>query len=182
MKKIKLIVAAGITLFISSCSNEQPKQQDPAVLLHENSIAEIKKLETEMHKSAEINNVTAGLAIQAYSDFAGNFPDDSLSPDYLFKAAEIATATQQYPQALTYYKTITDKYPQFKLNRESLYLQGYLLDNFLNDDAKAKLIYEQVITKYPTSSYANDAKAAIDNLGKSDEELIKEFKKKNGEK
>jgi outer membrane protein assembly factor BamD (BamD/ComL family) len=182
MKKIKLIIAAGITLFISSCSNEQQKQQDPAVLLHENSIVEIKKLEAEMHKSAEINNVTAGLAIQAYSDFAGNFPDDSLSPDYLFKAAEIATATQQYPQALTYYKTITDKYPQFKLNKESLYLQGYLLDNFLNDDAKAKLIYEQVITKYPASSYASDAKAAINNLGKSDEELIKEFKKKNGNK
>jgi outer membrane protein assembly factor BamD (BamD/ComL family) len=182
MKKIKLIIAAGITLFISSCSNEQQKQQDPAVLLHENSIVDIKKLEAEMHKSAEINNVTAGLAIQAYSDFAGNFPDDSLSPDYLFKAAEIATATQQYPQALTYYKTITDKYPQFKLNKESLYLQGYLLDNFLNDDAKAKLIYEQVITKYPASSYASDAKAAINNLGKSDEELIKEFKKKNGNK
>ena len=53
------------------------------------------------------------------------------------------------------------------------------MDNFLNDDAKAKIIYEEVIAKYPNLSYANDAKAAINNLGKTDEELIKEFEKKN---
>ena len=56
------------------------------------------------------------------------------------------------------------------------------MDNYLNDDEQAKTIYEEVIAKYPTSTYANDAKAAIKNLGKTDEELIKEFKKKNGEK
>ncbi|MCE3279043.1 MAG: hypothetical protein K0S44_1234, partial [Bacteroidetes bacterium] len=62
---------------------------------------------------------------------------------------------------------------------ESLYLQGYLLDNFLNDEVRAKAIYEQVIAKYPDMPYSADAKAAIKNLGKSDEELIKEFQKKN---
>ena len=186
MNKIKLIVITGIVVFITSCSNNTEQQQQnteaPVKPLREQFLEEIKKLEGEMHKSAELNNVTAGLAIQSYSDYAKNFPDDSVTPDYLFKAGEIATAIQQYPQALSYYKTITEKYPQFKMIKESLYLQGYLLDNFLNDDAKAKLIYEEVIAKYPSTSYANDAKAAISNLGKTDEELIKEFKKKNKEK
>jgi len=148
-------------------------------MLQKQYLTEIKKLEDEMHQSLKLNDVTAGLAIKAYSDYAGLFPDDSLTPDYLFKAAEIATATKQYPQALTYYKSITDKYPNYTYKQESLFLQGYLLDNFLNDDAKAKIIYEEVIVKYPESTYANDAKAAITNLGKTDEELIKEFKKKN---
>ena len=125
---------------------------------------------------------TAMIAVKAYSDFATYFPKDSLTPDFLFKAGEISTANQQYTSALTYYQTITSKYPKFKLVPESLYLQGYLLDNFLNDDAKAKIIYEQVIAKYPSLPYASDAKAAINNLGKTDEELIREFEKKNKKK
>lgn len=182
MKKIKLVLSVGVALFVASCSNtEQPEQTAEKFnkTLREQYLTEITKLEGEMHKSPEINNVTAGLAIKAYSDYAGFFPDDSVTPDYLFKAAEIATATKQYPQALIYYKWITDKYPNYTYKQESLYLQGYLLDNFLNDEVKAKVIYEEVITKYPESTYANDAKAAINNLGKTDEELIQEFKKKN---
>ncbi|MGZ4057304.1 MAG: tetratricopeptide repeat protein, partial [Bacteroidia bacterium] len=124
----------------------------------------------------------AGLAIKAYYDFISMFPDDSLSPDFIFKSAEIATATQQYPQALQDYQTIENKYPNYKLYPESLFLQASLLDNFMNDDAKAKVVYQKVIDKFPASSYANDAKAAISNMGKSDEELHKEFMKKNKEK
>lgn len=184
MKIVKLIAITSSVLFITSCNNNKQGESNEAsaVSLREQYLDQIKKVEVEMHKSPEINNVTAGLAIKAYTDYATSFPTDSLTPDYLFKAGEIATATQQYPQALNYYKNITEKYPTFKYIQESLYLQGFLLDNYLNDDAKAKIIYEAVIAKYPTSSFANDAKAAISNLGKSDEELIKEFKKKNGEK
>jgi TolA-binding protein len=100
----------------------------------------------------------------------------------IFKSAEIATATKQYPQALAYYQTIEEKYTSYSLYKESLFLQASLLDNFINDDAKAKVVYEKLIAKYPSSSYANDAKFAIANLGKTDEELHKEFMKKNGEK
>ena len=85
-------------------------------------------------------------------------------------------------EALLSNKNITDKYPNYKNYTASLYLQGFLLDNYLNDDAKAKVIYEEVIAKYPTTIYADNAKMAIRNLGKSDDELIKEFKKKNGQK
>lgn len=132
-----------------------------------------------MHKSLQLDPTTADLAVKAYDDFASRFPNDSLTPDFIFKAGEISTANHQYKQALMYYEKITAKYPNFKLAPESLYLQGYLLDNFLNDEVKAKAIYEQVIAKYPDMPYAADAKAAIKNLGKSDEELIKEFQKKN---
>jgi outer membrane protein assembly factor BamD (BamD/ComL family) len=181
MKTLKYFLIASVLFIIASCGNsEQAKEKGEEV--RKQSLIQIKKLEDEMHKSKILNNSTAGLSIKAYSDFVALFPDDSLCPDFLFKAGEIATATQQYPQALNYYKTITDKYPNYKLVQESLYLQGVLLDNYLNDDAKAKTIYEQVIAKYPTSTYANDSKAAINNLGKTDEQLIEEFKKKNGEK
>jgi tetratricopeptide (TPR) repeat protein len=119
--------------------------------------------------------------IKSYSDFATKFPKDTLAPDFLFKAAEVATSTKQYGQALNFYRIITDNYHNFKLLPESYYLQAFLLDNYMNKDAEARPIYEMIIKNYPTITYANDAKAAINNLGKSDEDLIKEFKKKNNQ-
>lgn len=183
MKIIRGILFAGILVGAMSCGNNEEKPetivQPQKELPREMFIKQIKKYEADMHKSMILDPVVATQAVKAYDDFSKNFPNDSLTPDFLFKAGEIATANQQYPQALMYYQTITTKYPAFKLVAESLYLQGYLLDNFLNDDAKAKMIYEEVIAKYPKLPYASDAKAAIKNLGKSDEELIKEFEKKN---
>ncbi len=185
MNKIKIFFIVEIAFLIASCGHETQSNQQGAITkdsVRRQSITQIKKWEAEMHKSMELNNVTAGLAIKSYNDFVKAFPDDSLCPDFLFKAGEIATATKQYPQSLMYYKNITDKYPNYKNYTASLYLQGFLLDNYLNDDAKAKVIYEEVIAKYPTTIYADNAKMAIRNLGKSDDELIKEFKKKNGQK
>ncbi|MCW3071428.1 MAG: hypothetical protein JWO44_1318 [Bacteroidetes bacterium] len=184
MKTVKGVFFAALLLGAMSCGNEEkptvaaPPKESPRELY----LKQIRRYEKEMHQSLKLDPNTATIAVKAYDDFVKNFPDDSLSADFIFKAAEISTANQQYAQALMYYELINSKYPGFKLTAESLYLQGYLLDNFLNDDEKAKLIYEQVIAKYPTLPYADDAKAAIRNLGKSDEELIREFEKKNKKK
>ncbi len=183
--KIKIYLIVSAALFIISCNNQNKTDSEtitPKSPTREQYIQPIKKYEAEMHRSLELNSAIASQAIKAYDDFVRMFPGDSLAPDFLFKAGEITTAAKQYPQALIYYQTITGKYPKYKLVDFSLYMQGVLLDNYLNDDAKAKVIYDEVIDKYPNSNYANDAKAAINNLGKSDDELIKEIKKKNGQK
>jgi tetratricopeptide (TPR) repeat protein len=182
MKTAKLFFLSGILLFIVSCSNNEPAETNvtaPKPEARQVFLNQIKKYESEMHKSLSLDPSLANITVTAYDNFVKNFPDDSLDADFLFKAGEISTANQQYKQALIYYETITKKYADYKYAPESLYLQGYLLDNFLNDDAKAKIIYEEVIVKYPSLPYAKDAKAAINNLGKSDEDLIKEFEKKN---
>jgi outer membrane protein assembly factor BamD (BamD/ComL family) len=49
----------------------------------------------------------------------------------------------------------------------------------LNNEAEAKIIYEQIIKEYPQSPFANDAKYCIKNIGKTDEQLVQEFLKKN---
>lgn len=142
----------------------------------------IKGLETKMHASMSLDKAAGQIAVQEYVNYAEKFPDDSLTPGYLYKAGEVATAIQDYAVALHAYEKITAAYPKFQYARESLYLQGFLLDNYLNDDAKAKVIYEKFLSAYTSGPYVADAKAAIANLGKSDEELIQQFKKMNGEK
>lgn len=185
MKSIKLLVFPIVLFTMVSCGSDEPKVVEETVIAvdpKELLLKQIDSLETEMHKSQAMNETVASKALQAYFQYSKKFPADSVTPDYIFKSAEILTALQQYPQAYSNYKTIAEKYPTYKLVQESLFLEASILDNYLNEDDKAKLVYEDIIKRYPESSYANDAKAAIMNLGKSDADLIKEFKKKNGEK
>lgn len=142
------------------------------------AVGKIKVLEEKMHKSMELDRALADSALVVYEKFVIEFPQDSISADLLFKAAEIATAIGEYEKALHYYKQIIAQYPHFKLFPESMFLEGSLLDNYMDHDGDAKMIYEEIIEKYPGSAYAHDAKSAISNLGLSDEELMKQFKEK----
>lgn len=184
MKTSQLILAAATLLMAISCGTDQNEGQEKSLNKppREEYVLQLKKLEGEMHKAVEIDNNTANLAIKAYTDFVTYFPEDTLAPEYLFRAGEVATAAKKYRRALEYYQTITLTYPNYKHITESLYLQAFLLDNFLNDDAAAKTAYEEVISRYPSANYAKDAKAAIENLGKTDEQIIEEFEKKNKNK
>lgn len=181
MKNYFLITAMTGSLLVSSCGGDD-KSENRTPVNRQDLINIIKSGEKELYASMQVDNVKGNMMIANYIDFANNFPKDTLTPVFLFKAAEVATATEQYPQALEYYKRITDNFPDYTLYQESLYLQAYLLDNFINDDAQAKAVYEQVIQKYPDSNFAKDSKDAINNLGKTDEELIREFEKKNEQK
>lgn len=173
------IVLFSIVIFSCNHSNTSDTVNSDAKTKHQNLIH---GLETTMHSSASMNVAVGQIATQEYLKFVKAYPDDSVSADYLFKAGEIATAIQDYSTALQAYEQITAAYPKFRYVRESLYLQGFLLDNYLNDDAKAKTIYEKFLSTYSEGPYVQDAKAAIANLGKSDEELIEQFKKINKEK
>lgn len=186
MKKINTLLAVVIMVLAVSCGNNEKQNETAATQLtpeqlaaQQEQIAQIKTLEAQIHDAEEVDNTLANEAIKLYSDFATAFPDDTLAPEYLFKAGEVATAAKKYKRALDFYQVITQKYPQYKHTMQSLYLQGFLFDNFLNDDASAKTVYEEIIAKYPNTTYAKDAKSAIDNLGKSDEQIIKEFEEKN---
>ena len=183
MKNIKTITFSCIlAAFLASCTGK--KEEDTTeIATHpqykkEDFIAQIQTLQSKISSEEKPDSTTADEAVKAYADFAFNFPKDSLAPNYLFKAADMASLRGHYQQAIIYYQTIQDHYPNFKFVVESLYLQGYIYDNFINNDVKAKEIYEKVIVQYPHHKLAEDSRFAICNLGKSDEELIREFRKK----
>jgi hypothetical protein len=52
-------------------------------------------------------------------------------------------------------------------------MTGFVYENYLNDVAKAKVAYQELMTKYPDSELAEEAKLAIENAGVNPEEIIK---------
>jgi tetratricopeptide (TPR) repeat protein len=182
MKASKHIFLFIFSAMLFACSSEKEAEKDPLVEKRAARIAEIKKWERSMKNSKELDPVIADSAVWAYSEFVSAFPEDSLCGAFVFKSAEILTARGKYESALEKYKMIENKYDRFKLYPEALFQQASLLDNYLGRDGAARMIYEKVIDRFPKSTLAADARAAILNLGKTDEQLIKEFEEKNGSK
>jgi outer membrane protein assembly factor BamD (BamD/ComL family) len=122
---------------------------------------------------------TAGELIQAYQEYAEKHKNSPDAPEYLYKAADMSLNTNNGKLALDLYNRIIYQYPDFRKVPECLFLMGYIYENYLQELGKAKEIYETFLQKYPDHDFADDARISIQNLGKSPEELIREFEAKN---
>lgn len=138
------------------------------------------KSDSVLLSQMEIDQAAARAGIKAFADFANFCPTDSLSPIYLIKCAQVARAINQIPQAKLVLEKCVRDYPQFKDRPAALFLLAQLYDEvtYLNNEEEAKKLYEQIITEYPSSDWAHSARGAMQFLGKSDAEIIKELKKK----
>lgn len=166
----------GITfsslLIVAACGNGR-----------EERLAKIKDLETRLlQDSLKAKDEVAAYNLQvAYTDFAEVYPKDSLAPEYLFKAANLSMSLNWGKSAIDILDKFINIYPEHKHAAEALFYKGFVYDNQLNDDAKAGEFYREFLKKYPTHEFAASADASIRNLGKTDEELIREFEKMNAD-
>jgi tetratricopeptide (TPR) repeat protein len=109
--------------------------------------------------------------------YADAFPEDSTSVKYLAKAGETARLLQQYDKALEVFDKIIKTYPNTKAAAAAMFMKAFTLDNDLKKFDEAKPAYEAFLKQYPNDEFADDAQFLLQNLGKSPEELIKEFEK-----
>jgi TolA-binding protein len=138
-----------------------------------------KKMSAENFSLDEKGMETADELVREYINFAESHKDSPEAPDFLYKAADLSLNTNKSKQALDLYNRIIYQYPDFKKVPECLFLMGYINENYFQDLGKAKEIYESFLQKYPDHDFADDARISIENLGKSPEELIREFEAKN---
>ena len=146
----------------------------------EETSANISKLEMQLFSSTNfsVNKVKAEELVHIYLDFAKQFPNDSIIPEYLFKAADISMNIMESGKAIEIYDQIINNYPEYKKAPECLFLKGFVYENNLHDLVNAKKYYTEFVEKYPENDFADDAAMSLKNLGKSPEELIKEFEAK----
>ena len=61
----------------------------------------------------------------------------------------------------------------------ALFYKATIVGDMLNEDENAKMLYQEFIDKYPDHPLAESAKESIKLQGKSLDEIVKEFEKKN---
>ena len=170
MKTIKkLTLLSLIIVLFAACG---PTKED--------TLAKISKLEMQLFSStnSSVNKIKANELVLLYLDFAEKYTEDSLVPNYLFKAADISMNIMESGKAIEIFDRIINNYPDYKKAPECLFLKGFVYENNLHDLVNAKKYYTKFIEQYPDNDFADDAKMSIKNLGKSPEELIREFEEK----
>ncbi len=180
----------GLVLF-SACGNNSSSQKQQVVKTDsvavtpltecEKLFKEAKQSDDIIMKATVVNKNIAETAIINFYNFANICKKDSLAPVFLVKAGQVAQTIGQYSQAQAFFVKCKDEFPDFKNRGAALFLLAQLYDDAskLNNESEARTIYNQIIREYPKSTFANDSKACIQNIGKTDEQLVQEFLKKN---
>jgi len=120
-----------------------------------------------------INKSAAQKYVDACEAFAIGFPNNEMSPEYLYRAAEMARTLKTYPKALSIFDWIEEKYPNFDKTATTVFLKGFMLENELNNKEEARKIYNQFLTNYPNNDLADDVEFLLENIDKTDEEIMK---------
>ena len=159
-----IIIIASVSLY--SCSTGSEKMS-----------GEITKMESEMKSTQKVDSVVVIELLSAYQNFNSKYPGDSLSPEYLYRAAALAAGFNRGTQAIDLYESIIHTYPEYKRIPECYFMEAFTYENTLENIGKADELYKQFLAKYPNHELADDAHAAIKFLGKSPEEMVREFEK-----
>jgi tetratricopeptide (TPR) repeat protein len=102
--------------------------------------------------------------------------------DLLLKAAGLAKTIDNPQKSIELYQKVVNGLPNHKKAPTALFMIGFVYENDLNDLVKAKQTYEQFLQQYPNDpDFADDAKTSLTMLGKTPEEIIREFEQKQQE-
>lgn len=172
MKKSKIrfgLVLFILIHFIVGCS----------VTERDRSVKEIDQLESEIYSETEGTDLSkANTLVQQYMQFAETYPEDELTPSYLFKSGEVAMNLGLPQTSVQAFDKILFNYPDFEKAPQCLFLKAFVYENLVGDMSKAEQFYKEFLEKYPEDDFADDAEVSLQYLGKTPEELIQEFEKK----
>jgi outer membrane protein assembly factor BamD (BamD/ComL family) len=117
--------------------------------------------------------------VDACEAYALVLPNSDKSAEFLFSAAQTSKLLQTFDKCISLFDWIIEKYPNHTKAESAAFMKGFLFDNDLKDTAMAHKYYAEFIQKYPKSEFVDDAQMLIKNLGKSEEEILKELQSKN---
>ncbi len=165
---------------LSSCGDGKPAEVQADT--HAMMVTKIDSLYKKMASSKMFNQNEAMEAMRMYVEFSTKYPNDSLTPEYLFRAADIAQGTGNYEQAAEYLETILEKHTMYVKYQDVLFSAALVYDNYLENvnhgDERAIQLYDLIINKYPGSNYAEQSKTLKTYVGKPDSVFYNDIRRK----
>jgi tetratricopeptide (TPR) repeat protein len=97
-------------------------------------------------------------ALQTIDSLMQLFPSHTLYDDALFKKAEILFLMRRYTDADSLYGKVVAGFPTGIISDDALFRRAQIREKFLNDNATAMLLYEDLLKNYPGSTFAVEAR------------------------
>ena len=165
----RIFVLLSLALMLLSCGEKM-------------SVEKINELESKVFaKDTVLSSENVIQLVDAYLLFAKQNPNDQQTPEFLFKALDVAVGVNaEGPQkAIDIADVLIEKYPDFEMTPMALFIKGFVYENMIGDLQNAEMTYRHFIEKYPNSPIVEDVKATLENLGLTPEELIRKFEEAN---
>ena len=148
-------------LLLAACSPNREKQLK-AIEEHETTLSTLNIINDDSY----LNDM-----LKCYRTFANDFPDDSLAPVFLQRAADLCISTGQQEQAVTLLDTIINLYPGFEDLGGCWFLKGYAYETAGQYD-QAREAYTYFVDNFPDHNLAKDTRMTLPYLGMSPEEML----------
>jgi len=134
----------------------------------------------------EYNVTIAKDYILKAEEFSREYPEDPMSAELLYKAGLISMTVAKFSgnpedtefyshKTLNIFDDIQRVYPDYANIKNCMLNKGVVYDDILHDYENAEIHYKEFIARYPTDSLAINIEAYLQYLGKSPEEIIKQF-------
>ena len=173
MKSI-IIIFSTIAVLLTACNVKEQSNKD--VLINEITTLNESLIDTV---NFYLNIDTAKVLITKYENFIKEYENDSLTPIYLLKVADLSISTKEYNKAISFYETVYNKYSDYKKAPQALFLQAMIYADFLKNESAAKIKYKEFIDKYPNHELTDDAKKSIEFIGKTPAEILEIIQSKD---
>jgi len=161
-KQVSIILIIATAILTSQCTTNKNKM-----------IEKINELESEVNASfPNPNPLKIKELHNLYIDYVNKYEKDTLSPHFIYKAAETAVNTQQYEEAINNLDLLINKYPNHKLVPYAIFFKGFIYENFLNDKENAEKQYRIIISKYKDHPLGKQAIFSIESLDMTDQEIV----------
>lgn len=160
---MKRILAILIFVVFVACSSDDPARR-------------IEKLEKQLFTTEQsVDPLVADDLVTAYCDYATQYPDDLMSPEYLFKAVDVSMNLNNPQRTIAIVDRMLRDYPDYPRTQAALFVKGFIFETYYGNLDMARKIYEQYLELYPNGEFADSCRASIENLGLTPEELVKKF-------
>jgi tetratricopeptide (TPR) repeat protein len=114
--------------------------------------------------------------IEAYALALGTV-NQVKTAELLFEAANANRAIGNFARAIGFYQQVADNQADLQKAANSQFMMAFVYENDMQALPQAKAAYETFLKRFPQNEMARDAQVALANLGKSPEQLLKEFNK-----
>lgn len=141
-----------------------------------------KKTDKELFDDAKKNLTDQNIpeAVLLFDELINEYPESNLAPEALSELATIyqnkqvknISEEENLIKAVELFKRLNDDYPSSEYAPSGLFMAGFIYANELQNFEAARAIYQQFLNEYPQNELAPSAKAELDYMGLSPEEIL----------
>lgn len=119
-------------------------------------------------------------AVMSFEELVNDHSDSELAPEalsqlgslYQNKQIKSLSERENLEKAISIFKKLHDEYPTSSYAPSGLFMAGFIYANEIQKYKEAEALYKQFLSEYPDDELAPSARAELDNLGLSPEEIL----------